>query len=137
MSDEDRIWDSIEQLRLKNNKLYLLSKSSKPHSFKIEVMQPGYIIVRFFHSGRFLKLEKERFISAHKMLKENQGKWIKTGSSRVKTKEGTLEWAIKKNYDGKMNGLSTAPWIAAILVEVCKDIICNDKKIGQALMMTN
>lgn len=135
MCDEDRIWNSIKRFLSKNKRLHLLSPSNKPHLFKIEEIQPDSIIIRFFHSDRLFLIERERFISGFNLLKENKGKWIKIGARRVKTKKGTLEWAIKKNYDGKMNGLSTASWIAAILVKVFKSIIFNNKKKGQALMM--
>ena len=68
------------------------------------------------------------------MLEENRGNWIKIGASRANSNPDTLEGKIKMDHNNKMNGLSTAPWVAAILVNTFEDIIFNEKKKGQALM---
>lgn len=135
MCDEDRIWASIVKYLSKNKKLHLLSESSKSLSFKIIKLQMDNIFINFPRSGYLLKLEKQRFISGYKMLKDSEGKWVKIGANRTIPKKETLEWTIKKHFDGKMNGLMTAPWIAAILVGAFKNIVFNNKKKGQALMM--
>ena len=136
MDVEKTIWDTIINCIKDNKKLGLLSESPKSQSFEIITIQTDYIVIRFSKSGNLLKLEKEMFISAYKILEENVGKWIKIGASRTETKLDTLEGRIKNDYNGDMNGLSTAPWIATILVETFSNIIFNDKKKGQALMMT-
>ena len=71
------------------------------------------------------------------MLKENKGDWIRLGANRTQANPGTLEGRIKKEHDGKMNGLSTAPWIATILVKTFDNILFNEKKRGQAIMMVD
>lgn len=132
----ERLWDSIVKYIRKNKTLQLLSESSKSQQFEIITVYPDYIVIRFSKSGNHLKLEKERFTSAYKMLEENKGKWVNIGARRVETKYDTLEGRVKNDYNGDLNGLSTAPWLAAILVGTFGDIIFNDKKRGQALMMT-
>lgn len=135
MDVEKTIWDPVVNYLRNNKRLDLLIESPRSQPFEVITIQTDHIVIRFSKSRNLLKLEKERFISAYKMLEENEGKWVKIGARRVETKLDTIEGRIKNDYNGDMNGLSTAPWIAAILVKTFRNIIFNEKKRGQALMM--
>ncbi|MCM1566077.1 MAG: hypothetical protein NC238_09060 [Dehalobacter sp.] len=69
------------------------------------------------------------------MLKEHRGDWVRIGASRTNTDPDTLEGRIKNDFGGKMNGLSTAPWVASILVGAFNYIIFNAQERGQAIKM--
>jgi hypothetical protein len=112
----------------------LLIQRSNTQQFEISI---GYdsLILNFQRSHNKLRLEKSRFISAYNMLKERKGSWVSIGGSRVNTKADTLEGRIKNEFNRNMNGLSTAPWIAAILVGAFDNIIFNEQMMGQAIKM--
>ena len=69
------------------------------------------------------------------MLEEKSGIWVELGASRINTRPNTLEGRIKLEFNGKLNGLSTVSWIAAILVKVFNNIKFNYEAKGQALIM--
>lgn len=129
------IWESIVTYLSQNSMIDLLSKSKKSQPFMVADIKEDYVKIQFSSSQNTLKLEKSRFISAYEMLKENKGKWVRIGASRIDSSPDTLEGRIKNDFNGRMNGLSTAPWIATILVNTFDDIVFNEKKKGQALMM--
>lgn len=132
---KDRIWGIIIDTINIGERFDLLSPSPKSQPFKIVEADPDRIKIKYLESGNTLFLEKERFISAYKMLKENKGSWVDIGAKRVNAEYGTIEGKIKKEYNGDMSGLSTAPWIASILVNTFENIEFNGKKKGQAIRM--
>jgi hypothetical protein len=118
----------------RNPVLYLLSPSAKSQPFKIEVSY-DLLMLEFQGSKSTLSLEKSRFLSAYNMLEEKRGKWIRIGGSRINSDPDTLEGRIKSDFNGKMNGLSTAPWVAAILVKAFDNIHFNSRIKGQAIRL--
>lgn len=83
-----------------------------------------------------IKLTREMFEDTHEFLM-NGDTWIRIGASRVNTRPGTLEEYLKLNYfGGKKNSLSTATWVAAILVHSCNSIEFNEKSRDQAIRYT-
>ena len=88
-----------------------------------------------FSSGTPLKIVRTRFESAYNYLKEKKGEWVKIGASRTNTNPATIEGRIKQEYNGNMNGTSTASWVATILVRVFDNIEFNGKLKGQAIRM--
>ena len=128
------MWEEILNYLRKHRKMQLISPSSRGQTFDIEETTEEHIRIRFF-SGTPLKIEKKRFESSYNYLKEKKGEWIKIGASRVGTNPKTLEGRIKREYNGNMNGLSTAPWVATILVRVFDNIDFNGKSRGQAIRM--
>lgn len=131
----NRIWSSVTDSLERGEVLDILAPSPKSQPFKIVEIKPGLLRIKFLESGSYLKLERKRFISAYKMLEENMEHWVDIGATRTNTKLGTLEGRIKQDYNDDMNGLSTATWIAKILVKVFENIEFNGKKKGQALRM--
>jgi len=130
----DKLWQVITDYVKRNPILYPLSSSSKSQPFKIDVLN-DLLMLEFQGSKNKLKLEMSRFLSAYNMLEEKRGRWVRIGGSRIDTKPDTLESRIKFDFDGKMNGLSTAPWIAAILVKSFDNIDFNGLVKGQAIKM--
>ncbi len=126
------IWDKIIKFLEKKHNMHLIS--FRGQTFDLEEITQNKIKIRF-SSGNTINIEKQRFESAYNYLKEKNGEWIKIGASRINTDPKTIEGRIKQKYDGKMNGLSTAPWIATILVKVFDNIEFNGKKKGQAIKM--
>ncbi len=131
----DTFWYAIIGYVTLNPVLSPLSLLSESQKFEIIKKESDFLLIRFLESNVTLKLTKSRFLSAFNKLTENRGQWIKIGASRVNAKPETLEGRIKGDYDGKMNGLSTAPWIAAILVGAFDNIFFNGETKGQAIMM--
>ena len=132
---EDKIWLQITEFLKSNKKLNLLSPLSSSQVFEISEVADDYIIIKFQESKGNLKIEKSRFISAYKVLEEKKGVWVALGASRINTKPNTLEGRIKLDFNGKLNGLSTVSWIAAILVKAFDNIKFNYEAKGQALKM--
>lgn len=132
---EDKIWLQITEFLKDNKKFNLLSPLSNSQVFEITEIADDYIKINFQESKGNLKIEKSRFISAYKMLEEKKGIWVALGASRINTKPNTLEGRIKLDFNGKLNGLSTVSWIAAILVKVFDNIKFNYEAKGQALKM--
>ena len=132
---EDIIWSKVTEFLKSNKKLNLLSPLSNSQVFDVTEIADDYIIIKFQESKGNLKIEKSRFISAYKMLEEKKGVWVALGASRINTKPNTLEGRIKLDFNGKLNGLSTVSWIAAILVKVFDNIKFNYEIKGQALKM--
>lgn len=130
----DVLWDVITDFVIRNPKQSLLSPAQKSQQFHIRIDGDNLILL-FLTTRKKLKLEKNRFESAYRMLTEHRGEWVKIGGSRVDTKPDTLEGSIKNDFDGKMNGLSTAPWVAAILVGAFNYIVFNRQMRGQAINM--
>lgn len=128
------LWDVITDFVKRYPKLSLLSPAQNSQQFEISI-DNDRLILQFQNTQIKLKLEKSRFESAYCMLKEHRGDWVRIGGSRVDTNPDTLEGRIKKEFDGKMNGLSTAPWIAAILVGAFDYILFNKQERGQAIKM--
>lgn len=129
------MWNKITAYLNKNKKLSLLSNLENSQVFNIIEVTDCHIRIEFQETKKTLKLEKDRFISAYKMLEENKGNWILLGASRVNTKPNTLEGRIKLDFNNNLNGLSTVPWISAILAKVFENIKFNFKIRGQALKM--
>lgn len=132
---ENNMWNKITSYLIKNKKLSLLSNLENSQVFNIIEITDCHIRIEFAETKKTLKLEKDRFISAYNMLEENKGQWVLIGASRVSTKPNTLEGRIKLDFNGKLNGLSTVSWIAAILVKVFDNIKFNYEVKGQALKM--
>jgi len=132
---EDDIWPKIKDFLKNNPRLCLLSPLSNSQIFEVKEITDSYINIQFQDSKGTLKIEQSRFISAYKMLNDKKGIWIELGASRINTKPNTLEGRIKLDFNGKLNGISTVSWIAAILVKVFKDIKFNYASKGQALLM--
>jgi hypothetical protein len=132
---EDIIWSKITEFLKDNKKLNLLSPLSNSQVFEIAEVGDDHIKIKFQESKGNLKIEKSRFISAYKMLEEKKGVWVALGASRINTKPNTLEGRIKLDFNGKLNGLSTVSWIAAILVKAFDKIKFNYEVKGQALKM--
>lgn len=131
----DIIWNEIIKYLDNNRSLRLLSNNTKAQGFTVSELNSDYIIVQFNISKNKLKLEKIRFEAAYELLKKNRGNYIPIGASRNNTNANTLEGEIKNKFNGKLNGLSTAPWIATILVSSFENIIFNEKKKGQAIKL--
>lgn len=127
-------WGDIISYVKQNPVQTLLMQRSNTQQFEISIDYDS-LILHFQRSGNKLRLEKSRFISAYNMLKERKGRWVNIGGSRVNTNPDTLEGRIKNEYNRNMNGLSTAPWIAAILVGAFDNIIFNEQMICQAIKM--
>ena len=91
-------------------------------------------------SENYLKIDKlpinlsaELFLESFQHVAQNKT-WLKIGASRINTKKDTLEGFLKrKYYKGSMNALSTATWVAAILVYSQDEIEFNGKSRGQAI----
>lgn len=132
---ENKIWHQITELLKDNKKLNLLSPLSNSQVFEIIEIANDHIKIKFQESKGNLKIEISRFISAYKMLEEKKGVWVALGASRINTKPNTLEGRIKLDFNGKLSGLSTVSWIAAILVKVFENIKFNYEVKGQALKM--
>lgn len=132
---ENEIWNQIIKFLKSNKKLHLLSPLSSSQVFEIIEITDNHIMIKFQESKGNLKIEKSRFLSAYKMLEEKKGVWVALGSSRINTKPNTLEGRIKLDFNGKLNGLSTVSWIAAILVKTFDNIKFNLEIKGQALKM--
>lgn len=130
----DNLWQTITDFVRCNPVLYLLSPSAKSRPFNIEVFN-DLLMLKFQGTGNTLSLEKSRFISAYNMLEEKRGKWIRIGGSRINSDPDMLEGRIKSDFNGKMNGLSTAPWVAAILVKAFDNIHFNGRIKGQAIRL--
>lgn len=129
------IWISITNY-LKENRVHnLLSMSTKTQSFIVLNISDDCITIQFDKTNRKLKLEKSRFISAYNKLSKSTGEWVKVGARRVDADPDSLEGKIKLDFNGNLNGISTAPWIATILVNVFDNIEYNGKKKGQAIRM--
>jgi hypothetical protein len=135
VSDGSKVWYDIRKFLEKNKSFELLSHSSRGQPFYIDDVNDSFIKIRFSSSMRPMKIGKCRFISAYNLLKEQRKNWVKIGASRVGTDSTSLEGRIKRDCDGSMDSLSTATWVAAILVKVFDNIIFNGKRRGQALMM--
>ena len=131
------VWGKIKTFLQDNKRLNLLSPSSNSQIFDVIEISDDCIIIQFQVSKNKFKIEKSRFLSAYSMLEEKKGIWVDLGSSRENTKLNTLEGRIKSEYNGKLNGLSTAPWIASILVKTFDNIKFNYEIKGQALIMTD
>ena len=131
------VWGKIKTFLQDNKRLNLLSPSSNSQIFDVIEISDDCIIIQFQVSKKKFKIEKSRFLSAYSMLEEKKGIWVDLGSSRENTKLNTLEGRIKSEYNGKLNGLSTAPWIASILVKTFDNIKFNYEIKGQALIMTD
>lgn len=128
------IWESIVNYLVEKKYLYPLAQSRKSSPFRIIKINHDAVTIEF-KSGNQLKLEKSRFISAYNMLEENRGSWVSIGARRLNASPDTLEGKIKMEFNGQMNGTSTAPWVAAILVGAFNNIEFNDKLKGQAVRM--
>ena len=129
---EKNIWVEISNFLNKNRKMKLISGYGQ--TFNIEEITEKKIKIKF-PKGTILPLERKRFKSAYVFLMERRGSWIKIGASKTNTNPDTIEGRIKHEYDGKMNGLSTASWVATILVKTFDNIEFNGKKRGQAFRM--
>lgn len=129
------IWDKITSCLTHNKRLNLLSDLKNSQVFNIVEITDSYIKIKFQETKTTLKLEKNRFISAYNMLKENKGTWVALGASRVNTKPNTLEGRIKLDFNNNLNGLSTVSWVASILEKVFENIKFNYVQKGQALKM--
>jgi hypothetical protein len=134
---EDYIWQQIKAFLKNNPRLNLLSPFTNFQIFEVIEITDIYIKIQFQDSKGILKIEKSRFTSAYNMLEEKKGVWVELGASRINTKPNTLEGRIKLEFDGKLNGLSTVSWIAAILVKVFDSIKFNYESRGQALIMVD
>ncbi len=132
---DENMWKKIYDYLQHHKNMQLISPSSKGQSFIIEELSDWGIKIGFTSSGNKIRVEKERFEAAYNYLKENKANWIKIGASRIATNPETIEGQIKLAYNGNMNGLSTASWVATILVNVFDDIEFNGKFKGQALRM--
>ncbi|MBN2073611.1 MAG: hypothetical protein JW770_06680 [Actinobacteria bacterium] len=132
---EDNIWHEIKTFLQNNPKLNLLSPLANSQIFEVTEITDDFIRIRFQESKGTLKIEKRRFLSAYSMLEEKRGIWVELGASRINTRPNTLEGRIKLEFNGKLNGLSTVSWIAAILVKVFNNIKFNYEAKGQALIM--
>lgn len=130
------VWDKIKTFLQDNKKLNLLSPSSNFQIFEVVEISDDYIVIQFQDSKGNLKIEKSRFLSAYNMLEEKKGIWVDLGVSRINTKQNTLEGRIKLEHNGKLNGLSTISWVAAILVKTFDNIKFNYESKGQALIMS-
>lgn len=130
------VWDKIKTFLQDNKKLNLLSPSSNFQIFEVVEISDDYIVIQFQDSKGNLKIEKSRFLSAYNMLEEKKGIWVDLGVSRINTKPNTLEGRIKLEHNGKLNGLSTISWVAAILVKTFDNIKFNYESKGQALIMS-
>ena len=98
-------------------------------SFSITEVHPNHIKIDKLP----IKLSEELFSKVYQHI-VNQKEWLRIGASRINTKPNTLEGYIKTTFlNGTMNGLSTATWIAAILVYSLDEIIFNKKSRGQAI----
>lgn len=131
------LWQQIINFLKTTPKLNLLSPLSNFQLFEIIEISDDYIKIQFQDSKGNLKIEKNRFLSAYNMLEEKKGIWVDLGASRINTKPNTLEGRIKLEHNGKLNGLSTVSWIAAILVRIFDNISFNYASKGQALRMTD
>lgn len=129
----EELWLKIKDYLSKNCRLSLLSH--KGSDFDVIKITDEYIVIKFVISNNRLKLEKTRFISAYKLLNEKRNNWVLIGANRSGAKADTLEGRIKNDFDGKMNGISTAPWITSILTNLSENIVFNNKKRGQAIML--
>jgi len=130
----DMFWKSIINYLRDKEYLYLLAQSRRSNPFKVVGLDESAVIIQF-KSGIKLRLEKSRFISAYNMLEENKGNWVSIGARRLVAMPETLEGRIKADFNGQMNGTSTAPWVAAIMVGAFDNIEFNGKLKGQAVRM--
>ncbi len=132
---KNNIWGKITSYLTYNKKLNLLSSSDSSQIFNVVEIAEDYIKIEFQETKTTLKIDKQRFLSAYRMLEENKGNWVPIGASRVNTKINTLEGRIKLDFNNKLNGLSTVSWIASILEKAFDNIRFNYKNKGQALKM--
>jgi len=130
--DEKKLWCNI--LNLKEKKLSPLADRKKKQDFKIIDATDNFVRIKFLESSIELKLDKPRFLLAYRYLKMNKRKWVKIGASRISTDPSSIEGIIKIGIDGNLNGLSTATWIATLLVKCNLKISFNGQLRNQALM---
>lgn len=128
------VWEHIIDYLRNQESLYLLAQSRRSNAFKVVAIHDNAVIIQFA-SGNKLKLERGRFDSAYNLLEENKGNWVSIGAGRISANPDTLEGRIKADFNGQMNGTSTAPWIATILVGAYSEIEFNGKLKGQAIRM--
>ncbi len=131
-TDEEKLWGVISDS--KGSTLTTLAQRKKRQNFKIVETNDNYLRIKFSGSGAQLKIEKLRFALAYRQIKKNRGNWVEINASRINTKPNSLEGAIKLGMDGKLNGLSTATWVASLLVECDPRIVFNGKLRNQCLM---
>lgn len=96
------------------------------------ITEIGYNYVKIDKLGEN-KLSKEMFLHVYDYIQRKNGDWVKIGSSRINTKEDTIEGVIKTKFYNSLDGLSTATWLSAILVYSDIGIEFNNKSIGQKL----
>jgi len=132
---KEDVWKKIISCLKNNKKIKLLSPKSNSQKSEVIDIFSDYIRIQFQDTKRKLKIEKGRFLSAYKMLNENKGQWVSIGASHDNTKPNTLEGRIKLDFNGNLKGLSTATWVAAILVNDFDNIEFNDRNMGKALRM--
>jgi len=124
------VWDKISKYgeAQLGNQIPLLNP--KIHStFTITELSENYLKI----DKLAINLSAELFMESFQHVAQHKT-WLKIGASRINTKHDTLEGFLKRKYfNGSMNALSTATWVAAILVYSHNEIEFNRKSRGQAI----
>jgi hypothetical protein len=128
--ENERIWEKIHDFASKNiNEPLLILNPVKEKRFKITKVTDSYLIVDKLGTS----LTKEMFVIIFNHIKSS-GNWMDIGASHVNTRKNTIEGILKERFfGGNMNAISTATWVAAILVRSDVGISFNNVPRGQAL----
>lgn len=127
----DSVWEKIRNFSKSNiGKPLSLLNPKKEFYFKIKEVSENYVRIDKLP----VKMTKEMFLKVYEYLKSKNGEWVRIGASRVNTDPDTVESVLKKHFfKDNPNGLSTAPWFAAILVSAQIGIEFNGKSRGQKI----
>lgn len=129
--DNDTLWQKIrDSLQPKiGDELPLLYPRKNSKKFRILKINDNGLTIQFIGGkNSSLYLNKSRFFSAYNFLKEKQDEWLYLGSSKNESREKSIEYRIKMEYNGKENSTATAAWVCTLLVDVFDDDIEVDRE---------
>ena len=128
--ENEKIWGKIHDFATQNiNKPLLILNPEKQQKFNIIEVADSYLKV----DKLGISLTKDMFLVVFNYLK-NSGNWVNIGATHTNTRKNTVEGVLKEMFHGgNMDALSTATWVAAILVKSGIGISFNNVPRGQAL----